>query len=386
MPGRGTPGRSRTVGRHSLSKCTGRTLPTTSTMHQVADQTVARGLMTSPELYPFQVNWPLRQVWMLEATERFYRDAAFLDQRALTSSSRGRWMSLAELELSTTRGADPALGLIFHVGHCGSTLLSRALGLCTGFFSLREPLPLRDLAALHIEADEIWAPMSGGELLRHQATLRALWARTPRPGQRAVVKATSFCSALAADWLERYPADRAVLLAMAPEKFIATVVASEGYVADLAGGARLRMSALAAATGARLAPLHTMATGEVAAMTVLAELVNLDRAAERAPQRCLRVDFDAYLARPVETLPEVARHFGVGLEPRETAMILQDPLLGRYSKATDYAFSAAEREQRLRESRERHAVEIERGVHWLQRFSAGSTVARDALRHFGYSA
>ncbi|KAA9134183.1 hypothetical protein F3N42_01165 [Marinihelvus fidelis] len=344
-----------------------------------------RQLMADTRLYPFQVNWLVQQVQLLQVDPAFYEQAAFLDQRAIQPGTQGAWFTFEQLQPMVSAAPPRRLGLIFHIGHCGSTLLSRALALADGLFSLREPLPLRDLALLWAERDLPWSPRSAGEILDGAAFMRALWARTPAAGQTAVLKATSFCSLLAAPWLARFSDDRAVCLAMSPQAYIATVLGAEGYVVDLLGGAKPRMAGLSQATGAELVPVHALSPGEIAAMTFAAELVAMQGADQAAAGRVLRVDFDHYLAQPGPTLQAMAAHFGQPIDEPALGRILANPVLGRYSKATDYPFSAEQRQQRLRDSRAANTAEIRKGLDWLAAFADDHAILADALAAFGYT-
>ncbi len=341
--------------------------------------------MADTRLYPFQVNWLMEQVYLLQADAAFYEQAAFLDQRAMRQGMQGGWFGFDAVRASMKSAPERPLGLVFHIGHCGSTLISRALGLAPGLFSLREPLPFRDIAMAWAERDAPWSPRSQATLQKDMTLVRALWSRTPASGQLSVVKTTSFCSQLAAPWLSQFNDDRAVCLAMAPEIYIATVLGAQGYVIDLVGGAKPRMAGLTEATGADLARVHELSPGEVAAMTFAAEMVAMHNAAESAGARVIRVDFDQYLADPGATLQTIARHFGKPIDGAALPGLLANPVLGRYSKATDYPFSAQERQQRLRESRAAKGDEINRGMAWLAAFAQEHAPFNAALEAFSYS-
>lgn len=342
-------------------------------------------LMNSPAPYPFQVNWATGQVYLINADTSFYGDAAFLDQRAIRQGMQGRWEDWAKVKTTAASGDATSLGLIFHVGHCGSTLISRTLGLLDGLFSLREPLPLRDLAMFWTERRAVWAQKDETALLDDLRGLRALWARTPNVGETSIVKATSFCSLLAPSWLDHFSGDKAVCLSMAPEIYLSTVLGAPAYIADLAGGAKPRMVSLMEATGAELQPLAALSTGELAAMTYVAEMTNMQLAAETASDRVLRLDFDRYLKDPAGSLAMLCSHFGHGADQGAINTALADPVLGRYSKATDYAFTANDRRDRLNASRAANREEIAKGMQWLVEFARDHDPAAKALRAFGYA-
>ena len=348
---------------------------------------LSAGLLARPDLYPFMVNWLTDSVQFVRVDQSFYERAPFLDQRAVAGAQLQRLpVQINEVKAATTGAQSKPMGLIFHIGHCGSTLISRLLGLARDdFFSLREPLPLRDVATMWTERNTAWAIRSEQALLEDMDMLHALWARTFGDGQMPVVKATSFCSLLSADWLSRFSEDRALLLAMAPEIYLATVLGGESYVTDLIGGAKPRLCALSEATGADIAPLHSMAPGEVAAVCYLAEMVNMERAAKAAPERIMRLDFDAYLKNPADRLLDVSTHFGRTLDGTTLTRVISDPVATRYSKATEYGFTAGERRDRLAQSRTKNAAEIQKGLAFLTRFAKAQPLAKDALINFGYA-
>ena len=78
-----------------------------------------------------------------------YRAASFLDDRMLQAA--GRCADRCRGRTSRRRSAGDMrtdARWIFHIGHVGSTLVSRLLGELDGVLALREPRLLRDLALL----------------------------------------------------------------------------------------------------------------------------------------------------------------------------------------------------------------------------------------------
>ena len=107
-------------------------------------------IMASPRLYPHSLDLEKATALIIDASPDFYRNAIFLDQRALEPGARGAWVPLETLWRhmdALDRGYLAPANFIFHTGHCGSTLISRLLDDITPVFGLREPLVLRTLAA-----------------------------------------------------------------------------------------------------------------------------------------------------------------------------------------------------------------------------------------------
>jgi hypothetical protein len=97
---------------------------------------------TTPVLYPLSLEDETGAVRFLTLEEAAYRDASFLDERLIAEPALADWRPWPEVE----RAAAPlavSCDFIFHIGHVGSTLISRLLGRCAGVFSLRETAVLR---------------------------------------------------------------------------------------------------------------------------------------------------------------------------------------------------------------------------------------------------
>lgn len=319
------------------------------------------GLGQSPALYPFAFD-PARDALLFVAMDRAaYRAASFLDERMRPGG--GAWLSAGDTAgaLEGARDIRP-LHFIFHAGHVGSTLLSRLVEDAARVLSLREPLPLRTIAG----GFDARAP---GVEARLEMLLR-LWERGFDGDAAVVLKATSSTQRLAVTLLAMRPLARAVMLNVSAESYLATMLAGENSAADLnaQGPERLRRASLL--IGAEVPRPQSL--GELAAMSWLAEALTQDDAARRLGGRVLRIDFDAMLEAPSETLARVLAHFEVG----GTAAL---DALSRYSKAPEQAYSPELRRRVLDQARGNFAPEIRDALAWLDGLRAKHS-AMAALR------
>src|SRR4051812_12611575 len=74
-----------------------------------------------------------------------YRRTIFLDRRIKPAGGDAYAFPVDRLTAHAGRMTVPRTGWIFHVAHCGSTLLARALDLTDRSLVLREPLALRQI-------------------------------------------------------------------------------------------------------------------------------------------------------------------------------------------------------------------------------------------------
>jgi hypothetical protein len=208
--------------------------------------------------------------------------------------------------------------------------------------------------------------------------LTALLSRTFRPEQRALVKATSFVSEIAADLVP--PGSRALLLYARPERYVETILAGPNSRQELAVTARERLKRLHRAAGGERWRLWEMGEGERVAMAWAAEMASLAAAAERLPEgSAMWLDFDDFLAAPAQSLGSLAGFFGIKLDPAGAEHLAADPLMRRYSKAAEYEYSRELREAVLAEARREEAPAIAAARRWLEATGAKCAPVARAL-------
>lgn len=324
--------------------------------------------MTPPRRLPpdFSVNagYPLfafdvadDRGWVLHFEPDDYRRASFLDQRALHHRQIPGWeVSRAELEAALD-GPMPAAPVVrpvhwlFHIGHCGSTLLSRILDLAPGVLGLREPLPLLALAQAPDGAAAAWfAP-----------TLRLL-ARGFDDTHAVVVKPTSVVTTLAPLLLDGH-AGQACLLWVDLQTWLATLLRDPSLRENTLSAEPLRMASLAAALPS------TAGDGERLARLWLVEQLRWRRLAAdpQTGPRLLDLDFATLLDDPAATSARLLTHFGLQASPDWAQRIEASGLLTRYAKDEAQQFDALTRQRELAASEALHHDAIAAAVAWAER-------------------
>ncbi|MGI9169552.1 MAG: hypothetical protein ACR2FH_05150 [Caulobacteraceae bacterium] len=322
-------------------------------------------LTASPDLYPIVLDLPGERVGFARLSEAAYRSASFLDERILAEFGPVSWAPWAEIERSA-EALSPGADFIFHLGHVGSTLVSRLLGSSGRLFCLREPAILRTLAQM-AWLEEARAPWPRAVFERRLEAFLRLLARVYRPGQRSLVKATSFVGEMAPLLMDRTPGGRALLMTVSPSVYLASLLGGPNSRASLPSLAAPRLARLHRRLGAAPWRIEALAEGELAAMSWACELLGPAEAANRFPARVLWLDFEAFLDDPASGLAAALTHLRGKADPGEVAAMLRSPDVGRYSKAPQYPYDAALRRQVLAQARVEHREEIGRGLAWLER-------------------
>jgi hypothetical protein len=332
---------------------------------------LAQALAASPDLFPAALD-PRSDVvtlWRLSSAD--YQQSAFLDGRIATGrqSRQLRFAALAAAVEETALAEN--CHFIFHIGHVGSTLLSRLLGRHPALFSLREPDILRTIATT----------FERSRCETHLPPLLKLWSRTYEPKARALIKTTSFVAEIASDLLSRAWNPRALVVGVAPEIYLATIFGGANAPAEASALAPMRLARLKHRLSEELR-LENLTEGEIVALGWACESLCLSEAARSTGARSLVLDFEKFLASPCEALGRAFAHFGVQASDSEITAILAGKEMRSYSKAPEYEYDATTRHTVLAEGRERHGHEIRQGLLWLERAAAEHSSIADTLSLF----
>jgi hypothetical protein len=338
-----------------------------------ADDLVTR-LSGSPDAYPQKIDLNSWMVLVVLFDAGKYRFASFLDDRILGPATQGAWLPVARAaEASRLVTNARPLHFIFHTGHVGSTLVSRLLDETGEVLSLREPLPLRALADAHDVLGQPDSLLSDAQFDLTLAMFMRLWSRGYDVTRSVVVKATSSAGRLAVPILAASELSRAIYMNLRAEPYLATLLAGQNSPTDLRGHGPERMRRLRSRVAAPLAPLHTLSIGELAAMSWLAESWTQREAVKQFAGRVIALDFDQFLSTVADSMARILGHFELTDDARYLSEVGRSPVLTRYSKAPEHAYTPNIRAEVLRDSRRHNSEEIRKGMAWLERQAQSDT-------------
>lgn len=329
------------------------------------------GLGGDAAIIPHQLDLLNEQVLLTRIPVAAQAAASFLDQRALSPTTEGAWFPWTDFASSAAKLPDGAPAYILHLGHCGSTLLSRLVEAATGRRALREPLPFRTFAIDAADAHDGAAFLSQDERRGRLSLFERVFAR----GGDAVVKATSICNDLAA---ELSPTAPVVFVYVKPATYLAAMLGGANAQTDLRGFAQMRFRRLKSRIP-DLQPLASLSTSELAALCWLTEA----SAIAAVPRDVFAVDFDAFLVLQPETLARLCAHLGAPAAAEKVQGALTGGVMSRYAKATEHAYNAATRAAGLAEARARFGVEIRTGMAWLEQTAKRFALGEKTLQRFG---
>lgn len=336
----------------------------------------AERLRHDPNLYPHSYEPISDALLMADLSPQQFAAASFLDQRIMTPQVQARWAAGAAVDATMEAAERSDVAYIFHIGHVGSTLLSRMMGEHAQVHALREPATLRTMAQLWTEIDTAESLVSRPSFERRLMTLVKLWARTYAPTQRTIVKATSFASELAPKLLGLPNAGRSIAMYVKPDIYIASILGGDNSRQELQALVQGRLRRLHCRLGSDQWRLHEMSLGERAAASWASEMAALGSV---AAGRLAWIDFEAFLADPATGLAEAFAASGFKVSDAEVTAIATGPLLTRYSKGPEHAYTPELRGQVLDQARQEHGAEIARGMSWLEAAGAAHPSVAQAL-------
>jgi len=297
-----------------------------------------------------------------------YRAASFLDDRLMQLPVDAQLVPWPQIDAAMQGDLRADARWIFHIGHVGSTLVSRLLGEITGVLAVREPRLLRDLA---ISPAEVRAQYIG--------PVAKLMSRTFDDDQLACVKATSFASEIAPELVPS--GERALFMYATVGRYIANILAGENSLKEL--------HALAPVRARRLANRGICLSGprndaDLAAAAWACEMTALEAGAE-AMTACpiMWADFDAMLADMPAGLGRVSDFFGFGADEIAIHAIAGGPLMQRYSKALEFEYTPSLRQQVIAGAAQSHGRDIDGALAMLRAASEKSPLLARAVHRGG---
>jgi hypothetical protein len=165
-----------------------------------------------------------------------------------------------------------------------------------------------------------------------------------------------------------------------PRNYIASILAGENSVQEL----RMLGDSRAQRMAERVGTFAVRNDAELAAAAWACEMTSLETGAEAMPNREIAwADFDRMLEDMPAELGRIASFFGFTAGDVELAAIAEGPLMTRYSKAPEHAYSPALRSELIAEVCATQDGEIDDALALLARAAEKSPLLARALERAG---
>lgn len=302
----------------------------------------------------------------VEMDRQAYHRSIFTDRRLSPKSPAIQRVSV-EAVLAAQAAHAPAarsgVCYIFHIAHCGSTLLARALDVPAINLVCREPMALRQLG---VEAASFYGAAAPESWRRRAALAWTLLSRRYNSDGPAIVKANVPVNFALAPLMALNPDQPAILLYYPLEDYLLAILRSDvhrGWVEHVSGELAHGIAAVVGPGG------DGDALAVKAARLWLAQLLIYADALGQFPN-AVSLDAESLFNAPADTLSASFAHFGMARTRAAVDAIVRSDLFARYSKDPRMQFDNAQRLERANALRAQLAGELEQARLWVSRCAA----------------
>jgi hypothetical protein len=297
-------------------------------------------LFTSPD--HFLHAWDGGNAVFVPMDRAAYQRSIFLDRRISPAGEETMSVPIAKLLQGDCQPL--GAGWIFHVAHCGSTLLARALDGLADNLVLREPLALRQQAFADDPA-------------QLKLTLALLSKRYPGAGQ-TVIKANVPVNFLLTQIAAADPGASAVFLHLSLSDYLLAILRSDNHRAWLRG--------VTQQLALHLGEIENLTDAKLAAALWLAMVRRFAGAIDAMPNG-RSLDAERFFSDPRQVLEQVAKLYGMAATPAALDAVVSGPLFSTYSKNPAHAFDNEARLERRADMAEVLGDEIAEAQNWIER-------------------
>lgn len=293
----------------------------------------------------------------LEMDRDAYFRSIFTDRRISPKSTNQHRAPCADL-FAAMASIEPApTSYVFHVAHCGSTLLARALDLKEQNLVCREPFALRQLGVKAARGEE------SAQLVR---LARTMLGRRYNPAGPVIVKANVPVNFMIPALMDPAPDQRAILLYYALDDYLLAILRSamhRGWVQHVSDELRPGIEEL---TGPRTVD---ESVAVMAARLWLTQMLQFQQALTAYPN-ARSLSAEDLFESPNATLAASFSHFGQPQGAETIDAIVRSDLFSRYSKDPKHQFDNAQRVVRRGKLKVELAAELNEARAWVMRQSA----------------
>lgn len=271
-----------------------------------------------------------------------YHRSIFLDGRISPAADESMHLPVAALTASTRPPA--RTGWIFHVAHCGSTLLARALDDPAANLVLREPLALRQQALARDPA--------------RLALTAAMLSKRYRADLPTIVKANVPVNFLLPELVALDREAPAIFLHCSLRDYLLAILRSENH--------RVWLRRVTEQLAGYVGDLSALSDAERCAALWLAQ-VRAFAAALAALPNGRSLDSEEFFAAPAPVLQAAAGHLGVPMDDAAVDVVVAGPLFATYSKNPLLPFDNEARLARRAETEAALGEEMAQAQAWVDK-------------------
>jgi len=317
-------------------------------------------LLTNPDYYL----WRLEGSYAIfvQMTRESFQKSIFTDQRIVPASSNLIKIRIDRLLKVFKKYDPPRMSYIFHVAHCGSTLLSRALDIIDKNIVYREPSALRQLAVMAAEND--WGDAPPASWRNKFRLTTALLSKSYVDNSPVVVKANVPVNFIIDRLMKLDPEAPGLLLYSTFENYLLSILKSTTHRAWSVSVVNSLAKAIERRTGVSEYDQKQLTAPQVVACLWLAQISIYCEAAEKY-KYLKTVDSEIFFSDPEPVLAKTFELFNQSVSAQEINAIINSNLFSHYSKDPRYEYSNERRITERQVLKQSIIKELEEGRDWV---------------------
>jgi hypothetical protein len=321
-------------------------------------------LFDSPDLFLWQFDDS--QALFVRMDRNAYRNSIFCDQRILATSQEITRVDVSRL-YDYLSGRPPRVSrftYIFHIAHCGSTLLARALDMREKNIVYREPPVLRQLGA---EAASTFYGAEAPSAWKQKLELSlAMLNRTYSKDGPIVIKGNVPANFIIPALLEGNPDHCKLFLYMSLENYLLAVLKSPNHRSWVATIGTELGPAIESVAGISPEQRRSLSIAEAAACLWMVQIAIFHRTVE-ADSNARTIDAEVFYGEPANTLKKCFELMQQPVDDSDIASLVNSELFSRYSKDPRQSYDNDTRLAQRDALREQLSDDLEKGRDWVNR-------------------
>ncbi len=331
---------------------------------QVNDGIPLNDLISNPDYYLWRFDGP--NSIFARMTRASYKQSIFTDQRIIAAHPKPLRVDTDLLaEAFRNHGlSQPRLAFIFHVAHCGSTLLARALDIEGKNVVYREPPVLRQLAL--ILAENNW-PDSPPELWSDAlAMATGLLNKSYQSATPPIIKANVPVNFILSDLMKIAPASSGILLYSTFENYLLSILKSDNHKQWVATIHNKLSSLIQKRIGLDKQEQQNLSHAECAASLWLTQLLIFKEFSEKYSD-LKTLDSEIFFSDPTAVLSAAFTLFDISVTPNEVSKIVESELFTSHAKMPSQQYNNEKRLNEKQQLTQNLASELKEARVWLEK-------------------
>jgi len=317
-------------------------------------------LLTNPDYYL----WRLEGSYAIfvQMTRESFQKSIFTDQRIVPVSSNLIKIRIDKLLKVFKKYDPPKISYLFHVAHCGSTLLSRAMDIIDKNIVYREPGALRQLAVMAAEND--WGDAPPASWWKKFRLTTALLSKSYLNRAPVIIKANVPVNFVIDKLMQLNPETPGLLLYSTFENYLLSILKSPTHRAWSVSVLSSLAKAIKRCTGVSEYDQKQLTAPQVVACLWLAQISAYCEAAAKY-ENLKTVDSEIFFSDPEPVLAKTFELFNITISAQEINGIINSDLFGHYSKDPRYEYSNERRITERQVLKQSIVKELEEGRDWV---------------------